>query len=218
MEGQIIGGPGWLDTDRFDIAAKMMPMTTAEDMLAMVRALLADRFKLQTHSETRELSVYALVPARSDGRLGNEMRPAGVDCDALREAQRHGTAPAPARREPGKPLPPCTTTIGFGSFARIESGGMTIAQLVSALSQLTGRPVLDRTGLSGYFALKLEFAADAGVGSPLGSPPPGPLPAASIDTPSLFAAIQEQLGLKLDARREPIEVLVIDGVEQPTPD
>jgi uncharacterized protein (TIGR03435 family) len=144
--------------------------------------------------------------------------PTIVVCGALREAQRQGTAPAPARREPGKPLPPCTTTIGFGSFARIESGGMTIAQLVSALSQSTGRPVIDRTGLSGYFALKLEFAADTGVGSPLGSPPPGPLPAASVDTPSLFAAIQEQLGLELDARREPIEVLVIDGVEQPMPD
>jgi uncharacterized protein (TIGR03435 family) len=146
------------------------------------------------------------------------MRSAGVDCDALREAQRQGTVPAPARREPGKPLPPCTTTIGFGSFARIESGGMTIAQLVSALSQSTGRPVIDRTGLSGYFALKLEFAADAGVGSPLGPPPPGPVPAAPPDTPSLFAAIQEQLGLKLDARREPTEVLVIDRAEQPAPD
>jgi hypothetical protein len=63
-----------------------------------------------------------------------------------------------------------------------------------------------------------EFAADAGVGSPLGSPPPGPLPEASADTPSLFAAIQEQLGLKLDARREPTEVLVVDRAEQPSPE
>ena len=218
MEGQIVGGPGWLDTDRFDIAAKMPPMTTSENMLAMVQALLADRFKLQTHTETRELPVYALVLARSDGRLGNEMRSAGVDCDALREAQRLGTAPRPTPREPGKPLPPCTTTIGFGSVTRIESGGMSLAQLVSALSQSTGRPVIDRTGLSGHFVVKLEFVSEAGGGSPLGPPPPGPAPAAPVDTPSLFAAIQEQLGLKLDARREPTDVLVIDRAEQPGAD
>jgi uncharacterized protein (TIGR03435 family) len=218
MEGQIVGGPGWFDTDRFDIAAKMPPMTTSEDMLAMVQALLTDRFKLQTHTETRELPVYALVLARSDGRLGNEMRSAGVDCDALREAQRQGTAPRPAPREPGKPPPPCTTTIGFGSVTRIESGGMSLAQLVSALSQSTGRPVIDRTGLSGHFVVRLEFVSEAGGGSPFGPPPPGPLPAAPVDTPSLFAAIQEQLGLKLDARREPTEVLVIDRAEQPSAD
>jgi uncharacterized protein (TIGR03435 family) len=218
MEGQIVGGPGWVDTDRFDIAAKMLPMTDVEDMLAMVRALLADRFQLQTHVETRELSVYALVAARSDGRLGSEMRPAGVDCDGLREAQRQGTAPRPVPREPGKPLPLCTTGIMFGPVVRIESGGMSIAQLVSALSQSIGRPVVDRTGLSGHFVVKLEFAADAGAGSPLGPPLPGPAAAAPVDTPSLFAAIQEQLGLKLDARREPTEVLVIDRAEQPSPD
>jgi uncharacterized protein (TIGR03435 family) len=86
------------------------------------------------------------------------------------------------------------------------------------LSQAVGRPVVDRSGLTGDFVITLEFSAEAGVTTPFGPPPPGPAAPPPTDTPSLFAAIQEQLGLKLDARREPTEVLVIDRAEQPTPD
>jgi uncharacterized protein (TIGR03435 family) len=218
MQGQIIGGPGWLDTDRFDIVAKVGGKPSFDDVRRMVQALLADRFKLATRTETRELQVFALVVARSDGKLGPHMRRADVDCDALREARRAGAAPPAAPPSPGAPPPPCSTGMRFGPVSRIESGGMTTAQLVSMLSQAVGRPVVDRSDLKGDFVLTLEFSAEAGGTTPFGPPPPGPAPAAPVDTPSLFAAIQEQLGLKLDARREPTEVLVIDRAEQPTPD
>jgi uncharacterized protein (TIGR03435 family) len=218
MAGQIIGGPTWIDTDRFDIVATLEGNPPQDDVRAMVRALLADRFKLVTRQETRELPAYALVVARSDARLGPRMRSAGVDCVAIQEARRRGEAPPPEPRKPGGPPPQCTTMSVFGPVSRIMSGGMTTAQLVSSLSQYAGRPVIDRTGLSGHFVVELEFAAEPGVASPLGAPPPGPATTAPIDTPSVFTAVQEQLGLKLDARREPIDVLVIDKAEQPIPD
>jgi uncharacterized protein (TIGR03435 family) len=210
MEGQIVGGPVWVDGDRFDITAKVDAAATQDDVRAMVRGLLADRFKLFTHSETRELSVYML--ARTDGRLGPQMRSLDVDCV---EVRRRAEAVPP--RRPGDPPPPCTTMNMFSSVSRIESGGMTMEALVSTLSRFTGRPVLDRTGLARYYALKLEFAAEPGVASPLGGAA-GPATAPPPDVAAIFSAVVDQLGLKLDARREPTEVLVIDGAEQPMPD
>jgi len=215
MEGLIVGGPGWIDTDHFDIDAKMAPGTTVDDMRAMAQALLADRFKLAVHAETRDLQVYALVLARSDGKLGAQLRPTDVACEALRAARQSGTAPPAALPKPGEPMAPCSTRLRFGPVSRIESSGMRIAQLVGFLSLTTGRPVIDHTGLSGDFAVAVEFSAEPGAAQ-LG--PPGNAAPAPADTPSLFTAVQDQLGLKLDSRREPTEVLVIDRAEQPTPD
>jgi uncharacterized protein (TIGR03435 family) len=93
MDGQIVGGPSWMDTDWFDVLANMAPGTTSTDMQAMVRSLLADRFKLRVHREMRELPVYALVLARPDGRLGPQLEHLSVDCDALRAARLKGEAP-----------------------------------------------------------------------------------------------------------------------------
>jgi uncharacterized protein (TIGR03435 family) len=217
MAGQIIGGPSWFEGDRFDITAKTDAATTPDDMRAMVRALLADRFKLSTHSETRELQVYALVLARNDGRLGAQMRPIDDDCPALLEARRRGDAPIPPRK-PGEPPPPCMSMMMFGPVSRVESGGITMEALISSLSSFTGRPVIDRTGLKGYYSLKLEFAGEPGVAGPFGNGPAGPAAAASSDAASIFSAIVDQLGLKLDARREAVDVLVVDRAEQPAPD
>jgi uncharacterized protein (TIGR03435 family) len=217
MEGLIVGGPGWINTDRFDIDAKMAPGTTADDMRTMAQALLADRFKLAAHAETRDLQVYALVLARGDGKLGPKMRPSDVDCEALRAARANGTAPSVGPPRAGEPMPPCTTRLNFGPLSRIDSSGMRLAQLVGLLSLSTGRPVVDRTGLSGDFAVSVEFVSEPGAGSQLG-PPASSTGAPPPDAPSLFTALQEQLGLKLDSRREPTEVLVIDRAEQPSPD
>jgi uncharacterized protein (TIGR03435 family) len=217
MAGQIIGGPSWFEDDRFDITAKMDAAASADDVRAMMRALLADRFKLSTHAETRELSVYALVVARSDSRLGSQLKPLDVDCVALQEARRRGEAPIPPRK-PGEPPPPCMSMMMFGPVSRVESSGITMEALISSLSSFTGRPVIDRTGLKGYYSLKLEFAGEPGVAGPFGNGPAGPAAAASSDAASIFSAIVDQLGLKLDARREPVDVLVIDRAEQPTPD
>jgi uncharacterized protein (TIGR03435 family) len=217
MQGQIVGGPSWFDTERFDITARIDGTPTQDQVRAMVRTLLADRFNLSTHAETRELLVFALVIARNDRRLGPQMRAIDIDCAALQQARQLGQAP-PAERQLGAPPPQCMTTNAFGSLSRVESGGMTMASLASILSEQTGRPVIDRTGLSGYFALTLEFAGEPGIASPLGGGPVGPpATAPSPDRPSIFSAVQDQLGLTLDARREPTEVLIIDRAELPTP-
>jgi len=217
---QLIGGPAWLANDRFDIIAKAEGDATPPQTNLMLRALLADRFKLVVHTETRELPVYHLVKARPDGNLGPALKPAAVDCGAGRG---RGGPPAGAPGGPG-PVPGpaagaagCMMMIGPG---RITVGGQPLSALVNSLATQVGRPVYDKTGLTGSFDVALSFMAEAGRGGPAGPPPPGapPLPPPDPDAPSLFTALQEQLGLKLEAERGPVEVIVIDSVEQPTED
>jgi uncharacterized protein (TIGR03435 family) len=187
-------------------------------MRLMARALLAERFKLVAHRESRELPVYALVLARTDRRLGPQLRPLAIDCKALRAARQRGEAPPEAPWQPGTPPGDCRTITRLGRLMGIESGGMTMTELIASLSQAAGRPVIDQTGLTGYFALTVEFATDGTIG-PMGDtmPPPvaGPQPAGAA---SVFAAVEDYLGLKLESRRSAVDVLVIDRAEQPTPD
>ena len=216
MAGQIIGGPDWMDTDRFDVTGSMPPGTTAAEMTEMVRSMLADRFGLSVHRDERELPVYVMRVARSDGRLGPQMRPLTIDCDALRAARLRGDAPPMRPPVGGSPVPDCFTGIGGGRLRyEITSGGISIEGLVPHLSEAAGRPVFDHTGLKGFFALSLKFATEPGAVSPLGGRPPG-VSTEQVDLPSLTAAVEEQLGLKLESRRERVGVLVIDGVRQPT--
>lgn len=225
LEGQIVGGPGWLQADRFDVTGVAASVPTREEQQQMVQRLLADRFKLVVHVEKREMPVYALVVADNRGRLGRDLKATDVDCEALQaEQKRTGERPAPpAPRQPGEPARPCSNFVMRGGQTMIlESGAATMAQLSSSLSAPAGRPVVDRTGLRGYFAYKVEFAPDPGTTGLLGGPPPPGQPGgaggAPSDLPSVFSAVQEQLGLKLDARREPVDVLVIDSASQPTED
>ena len=232
MQGQIIGGPAWLQSDRFNVTATVEGTPAAEQLRTMVQHLLADRFKFVAHTETRELPVLALVLARTDGKLGPKMRPAGVDCekfraDQVQQAQRGaGPAAPPTPPRPGEPAPPCQTMMMAGpGTMKAESGGMSTAQLANLLSQSAGRPVVDRTGLKGDYAVSVEFAREPGSGGLLGGPPPLVPPeaqakdaAAAAEMPSIFSAVQEQLGLKLESRRESVEVLVINRAEPPTED
>jgi uncharacterized protein (TIGR03435 family) len=220
QNSQLVGGPDWIGSERFDIVAKAEsdpppspPGGPPGPMLMMVRNLLVERFKLAVHSETRDLPIYALVMARADGRLGPQLRASQVDCAALMSAARGRGGPPPAPPKPGE-RPPCGTFIGIG---RIAAGGVSMTQLATNLSQRVNRVVLDRTGLTGPYEFELEFTPDQ---LPQGPPPPGApsLPPIDPNGPSIFTALQEQLGLKLDAQRGPVEVLVIDGVAQPTPD
>ena len=205
-----------MDTDRFDIMAAMPPGTTAPDMIGMVRSLLADRFGLRVHREERELPVYAMRVARSDGRLGPQIRALTLDCDALRAARLRGEAPLATPPVRGSALPDCFTGIGPGSRGySINSGGMSMEALALSLSQAAGRPIFDRTGLKGFFALDLMFATEPDAVSPLGGRSPG-VSIEQVDMPSLAAAVEEQLGLKLESRRERVQVLVVDGAERPT--
>jgi uncharacterized protein (TIGR03435 family) len=195
---QIVGGPDWQNEDRWDINARAPEgQPTQQQMMLMMRTLLADRFKLVVHNETREIPVYALVLARPDGNFGRQLRRSKIDCAAIFAAAAKG-APPPRSSEP----PPCgNTTTGPGM---VRTSGVPMADFARNLSPATGRIVMDRTGLTGFFDLELKFTPDqlgAGVGDP------------ATDVPSLFVAIQEQLGLKLESQRAPVDVLVIDSAQ-----
>ncbi len=219
---QIVGGPDWLETARFDIIAKAEgdipragPGSPPGPLNFMMQDLLEDRFKLKAHRETRELPIYALMLARADQKLGAGLRSSTADCEAFRGRGRGGPGPdGPPRGmlAPGE-RPTCGMMIGPG---QVVAGGIPISQLTQMLSMFTQRIVVDRTGLKGNFDIDLTFTPDR---MPQGPPPPGvQLPPIDPNGPSVFTAIQEQLGLKLESERGPVDVLVIDHVERPTPD
>jgi uncharacterized protein (TIGR03435 family) len=214
IRARILGGPDWLDSERYDINAKanaefqFAPDGPPKDMLLMMRSLLEERFKLKMHHETRELPTYDLVVARADGKLGPEMHTSNVDCEAVFAARRAGAPPPP--RGPIEP-PPCALISGP---ARTIAGAASMQQLAANLTVRVERFVIDKTGLTERFDFMLTFTPDQ---TPLPTPPPG-LPPIDPNGPGLFTALQEQLGLKLVPSKAPMDVLVIDSVEHPTPD
>ena len=207
LPGQVVG-PDWINTDRFDINAKAAGDPTREEMAAMLRRLLSERFKLKVHTEFREVDAFALVLARSDGRLGPNLHRSTVDCAAIAEARKKGGASPEPPSQPGK-RPECGLVSYFiNGFNKMAGGGRPISAVVNGVQGTAGRPVVDRTGLSGTYDFELEFApTEAG---PNATTDPSNAP------PTVFTALQEQLGLKLEPRRERMEVLVIDSVERPT--
>jgi uncharacterized protein (TIGR03435 family) len=209
---QIVGGPEWIDTERFDITAKASKPFGQDEARAMLQALLAERFGLATHHETRELPVYLLVLARKDGALGPQMKKADVDCAALFAAVTAG-GKMPERLPNGNL--PCGISVRANQGQGLVTGnGVAMEQLARNLVGGVGRIVVDRTGLAGYYDINLTFAADGPPPAP--GAPAGPAPDST--GPSLFTAMQEQLGLKLDPGRAPISVLVIDHVQRPAAD
>jgi uncharacterized protein (TIGR03435 family) len=182
---QVVGAPEWAARDRFDVMARGAG-SGADLYRPMLRTLLAERFGLVAHNDTRELPVYALVPVR-EGRLGPKLEKSKIDCDT---AERTGGF--------------CGTDTNNRSM---RGGSLRMSELASNLSPYVGRTVVDRTGLAGEYDFTLTWTSD--VRRP---------PSRGDDGPSIFTALQEQLGLKLDSQRGPVEVLVIDRVEQPTAD
>jgi bla regulator protein blaR1 len=216
---QITGGPGWLASDHFDINAKvpdefrdlppMRPGAGPGPLQLMIRALLAERFKLAVHNETKDSPIYALVLARSDGKLGPNLKKSETDCAAMFAAGRgRGAMPPPGPPPPGEPMP-CGIRIGPGNMA---VGGSPLSQFANSLGMFTGRVVQDRTGLTGNYDFTLTWTPDQMPQRPPGAPD---LPPVDPNGPSLFTAVQEQLGLKLDSQRGPVDVLVIDRAEKP---
>jgi uncharacterized protein (TIGR03435 family) len=214
---RISGGPKWIGDNHFDITAKAetvpQPASTGPrpDMLLMVRALLADRFKLAVHTEKRDARVYALVLARRDGRFGQQLRSTPQDCVAWLTA--HGRA---GLSQPALTDPPCGRKRVDRST--IAGSAMTMPQLADLLSARVERIVRDRTGLGGYFDLDLRWTPEEHTAAAPDSPRPALPAAVDITGPSLFTALQEQLGLKLESRKESVGVLVIDRAEPPTAD
>ncbi len=202
-EERVIGGPEWADADRFDVNARADGDPSPAQIRRMLRPLLAERFKLAVRAETREMPVYLLTLARAELRPDDTMRPSGAACAA--EARTFFPA---ASNGP----PPCGDfRLGAGSLG---ARAMTMAGLARVLSGQTGRPVLDRTG-RGDAAFDLELEWSSGVG--LAPPPPDAAGAGDLrpDGLSLFTALQEQLGLRLDPARGPVPVIVIDSAEPP---
>jgi uncharacterized protein (TIGR03435 family) len=173
----------------------------------MVRALLIDRFKLRYHIERREEDGYALRLARRDARFGPNLHASTVDCPARRAAR--------SENRDVPPLPAGALECGMRNAAGvINFGGVPMSVFVEMLSNQTGRQVVDRTGLSGNYDVDLRFSVDSQ--RPRGSAdrqPPAP-----DDAPSIFTAVQEQLGLKLEPGRAPVDRLIIDHIERPDPD
>jgi uncharacterized protein (TIGR03435 family) len=212
---QLAGGPGWISNDRFDIVAKfpgdppaIVPGSGADHMMLAMRTLLADRFKLVVHRETRQLDTYALTLAKP-GQPGPALKPATGDCTPAAFAARRG-GPPPAG---GPPPPVCGIQQGPG---RIRFGGFPLSLFATGISNRLGRATVDHTGLTGNWEFELTFAAEV---PPPGALPPGvDPPAVDANAPDLFTAVREQLGIKIDSTKGPVDVLVIDSVQQPTPD
>ena len=206
----ITGGPAWVgrmndpnfDAHRFDVTAKAGAPTTVEQLRFMLRRLLADRFRLAMHAETRTLDAYVLRVARADGQLGPNLRPAAVDCRTLISA----AAANPA----ASGVHPCgTITTNLPPW---RARGVTVAQF-SLLRTEVGRPIVDKTGLVGPFDFELTWTPRwAQTASFDRSRFPDIDPAG----PDIFTALQEQLGLKLLAEKADQTTLVIDHAEQPT--
>jgi uncharacterized protein (TIGR03435 family) len=205
---QIVDGPSWIDTERFDIDARPASPATADQVALMTRSLLADRFKLVLQKVVREEPIYALVKARADGRLGPQLRASSVPC----EATRLGPAGVPSPADTDRPR--CGLRYGPGAGGtRVTVVGRTMVQVATGLQGFVERTVVDHTGLTGSFDGELDFAREQRrIGPPI-DPAALEAPASAV---SIYTALQEQLGLRLESRRGPVEVLVINRIERPT--
>jgi uncharacterized protein (TIGR03435 family) len=207
-EREVIGGPEWVTSERFDLLARIsgehvfdsdgVPRQT----LAMLKALLAERFKLEVHEEDRDRPVYALTTARNDGVLGPKARKSDIDCGAVMRGERPALLPGQG--------PPCSLKTPPG---RLFASTFTIPALASLLSRHLDRPVIDRTGLSGRFDVELEAAEIRAA--PDYKPGPSDLALPPAAGPTIFLAVRQQLGLKLDPLDAPQAVIVIDQAERP---
>jgi uncharacterized protein (TIGR03435 family) len=196
LEFRLSGGPAWINTDRYDIVGLAPDANNSDEITPRLQILLEERFNLAAHKEKKEVSVYWLVRADKDGRLGPNFHKSTADCPAL------------------APPPVCTMRLTSSSLV---TGGSPMIAFVNVLSQLTQRIVVDRTGLTGLFEADLMWTPDGrSVAAPI---PPGGTetpPGYDSDGPSLTTALQQQLGLKLESRKDLVDMLVIDRIEHPT--
>jgi len=239
---QIINGPSWIDSDRWDVQAKADcsgGKLSREQSQLMMQSLLEDRFQLKVHRDTRELPVYNLVLGKDGSKLkvSSDQTPPPLQANGPRQP----CDPDAANSTPPPLPPPPPRGGGLPDMSQLPRGAMlmmmsptgmtmatngnTISNFANWLSQQVGRPVIDKTDLKGLFDFKVTFSPE-GIQNPFAAlgPPPGggPVPGglsttpnASDPNPSLFTAIQE-LGLRLESTKGPVEVLVVDSVQKPT--
>lgn len=235
-----ISGPAWLDSERFEITATMAPETTTEQFHVMLQNLLAERFKMVVHKETRELPMYALEVTKNAPKL----------------TESDGKAKAPDPEAPPPPLPPGGPKIGPDGFPQLPFAGraglfmmmmpgrarlvgtqQTMQDLATRLGNQLSKPVTDETGLTRKYDFTLTFSPE-GMNGPMGPMPPPPggggtmvavaPPGAGRDSgdpanvfrpdgeapPDIFHALQTQLGLRLESKKGPVEIVVVDHMEK----
>jgi len=198
--------PDWARRDRYDVTVKPPPGASPAQIQEMWRALFKHRLKLEARNEVREGPIYALVLARADGRLGPQLKTSPHDCAALAAAA--SAAPVVSRPTPPSADEAMATCGSLFLPGRVFIGGTLLSTFARSLSSSVGRIVEDRTGLQGYYALTLTTAV---------TPRPGADAAPDAGTaPSIFTALEEQLGLKLEPRKGPVETLVIKSIEKPS--
>jgi len=208
FDSQVIGGPDWMRSKRWDVSAKAAALAP-NDARELVRRLVEDRFALKAHTETREVPIYNLVLARSDKTLGPRIKPATVDCTPFLTGKRPMQE---SPRDPDNRFGLCSVGGAFTPAGLLTPrlNGRPLTGLIQHLEEAMERRVIDRTGLKGNYDIELSYL-DQSLADPS-------LPAAqALRGPSLFAALQEQLGMKLEAGRGPVEVLVVDSASAPTP-
>ncbi len=199
---EVEGLPDWADREPYDVTLKPPPGATRDERAEMMRNMFVERMRLRGHIEERERDIFTLVVARSDGRLGPQLKPSALDCGP---------------RPPGSLPPPPPTFVEADAQGRcgglygqgvIVSGGLQFDSFVLSISGQAGRQVVNRTGLQGFYALTLRYATPSPAGA--GNPPP------DDNTPDFVTALQEQLGLKLQPEKMRVPIFVIDHIERPT--
>jgi len=216
VPADMVGLPPWSTSERYDVTAtSTRSNATADERTAMLRAMLADRFQLVVHFENRETPVYDLVLARSDGRLGPGLTRSDTDCETRRAteraaaaaAQAMGTPPSPPQRpDLNAPPPPCQL---FLRTDRLDGEG-TMADLGFLFRAATGRQIVDKTGLTGTFRVTMHYDPNASRRGPATGPP-------ALDAaPSVFTAVQEQIGMRLESSTAERQTLIVERVERPT--
>ena len=217
-----VGGPSWIDQNLYQLTLKFSALPTIVESRDLIRTLLEDRFKLKWHREERETQVYVLTRARQDGRIGSGLKPSTLDCrpysETLTRTGRRAVAQAqtpdcgiasggaPAVVAMNKLAP----TMTYPPGAQLAHGSGTMVELLRVLQNAreNDRRIVDRTGLTGTYDIDLWWVPERS----------GAIGADPADVRPLAVAVQEQLGLRFESRREPYEVIVIDAVELPEPD
>jgi uncharacterized protein (TIGR03435 family) len=193
---QVAGGPAWVRSEYFDVNTEATESTFQDRLFLMMQALLAERFSLKTHFETKEQTVYVLVAAKTGKRP-----PTGLQVTTEGSCVRVGSA--------GSPDPKACGSLGMG-LNHLEAQEVTMARFAEALSRVLDRKVIDRTGKPEKFNVSLQWLPEEHA------PPSGDAITLPPDTPAIFTAVKEQLGLRLEPSKALIDLLVIDYAERPS--